>query len=67
LPDACPGEAKDIEGSTLFEIYKAFVTPTETKAIAIPYADGIGCCDMKQLLVEYINDYIKRRAKNTSR
>ena len=26
-----PGEPKDIEGSTLYDIYKAFATPDETK------------------------------------
>jgi tryptophanyl-tRNA synthetase len=54
-----PGEAKDAEGSTLFEIYKAFATPSETKAIAKRYTEGIGWGDMKQLLFEYINDHIK--------
>jgi tryptophanyl-tRNA synthetase len=54
-----PGEPKDTEGSTLYEIYKAFATPVETKAIAKRYAEGIGWGDMKQVLFEYINDHIK--------
>ena len=54
-----PGEPKDIESSTLFDIFKAFATPDETSEIEKRYADGIGWGEMKQLLFEYINDHIK--------
>jgi len=54
-----PGEPKDIEGSTLYDMFKAFATPDETSAIEKRYADGIGWGEMKQLLFEYINDHIK--------
>lgn len=53
-----PGQPKDIDGSTLYEIYKAFATPEETRAVARRYAEGIGWGDMKQQLFEYINDHI---------
>ncbi len=53
-----PGEPKDIEGSTLFEIYKAFATAEETAAVAKQYADGIAWGAMKQQLFEYINDHV---------
>jgi tryptophanyl-tRNA synthetase len=53
-----PGQPKDIEGSTLYEIYKAFATPLETRAVARQYAEGIGWGDVKQQLFEYINDHI---------
>ena len=53
-----PGEPKETEGSTLFEIYKAFATPEETAAVAQQYADGIAWGAMKQQLFEYINDHI---------
>jgi len=53
-----PGQPKDIEGSTLYEIYKAFATPAETRAVERQYAEGIGWGDMKQQLFEYINDHI---------
>ena len=43
-----PGEPKDTDGSTIFDIYKAFATAEET-------AEG----QMKQKLFEYINDHIK--------
>jgi tryptophanyl-tRNA synthetase len=54
-----PGEPKDTEGSTLFEMYQAFATPAETKAVANRYAGGIAWGEMKQLLFEYINEHIK--------
>ncbi len=54
-----PGEPKDTEGSTLYDIYKAFATPGEIKEIEKRYADGIAWGEMKQLLFEYINEHIK--------
>ena len=54
-----PGEPKDIEGSTLYDMFKAFATADETGEIEKRYADGIGWGEMKQLLFEYINDHIK--------
>ena len=54
-----PGEPKDSNDSTLFDIYKAFATPTETREIAKRYADGIAWGEMKQVLFEYINEQIK--------
>jgi tryptophanyl-tRNA synthetase len=54
-----PGEPKETEGNTLYDIYKAFATPEETKVIDALYADGIAWGEMKQLLFEYINEHIK--------
>lgn len=54
-----PGAPKDTDGSTLFEIYKAFATDTEIQTIEERYADGIGWGEMKQVLFDYINDHIK--------
>jgi len=53
-----PGEPKDIEGSTLYDIYKAFATEAETAEIEKAYADGIAWGEMKQRLFEYINDHL---------
>ena len=50
-----PGEAKDIEGSALFQIYQAFASAEETAALAKAYADGIGWGDAKQILFERID------------
>ena len=54
-----PGEPKDIEDSTLFDIYRAFASANETRAIEKRYADGIAWGEMKQVLFEYLNDHIK--------
>ncbi|MBT8067100.1 MAG: tryptophan--tRNA ligase [Gammaproteobacteria bacterium] len=54
-----PGEPKETEGSTLFDIYRAFATPEETANVEKLYADGIAWGAMKQMLFEYINEHIK--------
>ena len=54
-----PGEPKDTEDSTLFDIYKAFATDDEVKDIEKQYAEGIAWGEMKQILFEYINDHFK--------
>ena len=54
-----PGEPKDTQDSTLFDIYKAFATEVEVKDIEKQYAEGIAWGEMKQLLFEYINEQIK--------
>ncbi len=53
-----PGEAKSTEGSSLFEIYRAFATPEETAAMAQAYADGIGWGDAKQQLFEKLDSVL---------
>jgi tryptophanyl-tRNA synthetase len=50
-----PGEAKDTEGSALFQLYQAFSSKDETAAFAQAYADGIGWGDAKQQLFERID------------
>ena len=50
-----PGEAKETEGSALFQIYQAFASAEETSALAKAYADGIGWGDAKQMLFERID------------
>lgn len=54
-----PGEPKDTEGSTLYDIYRAFATPDEVREIEKRYADGIAWGEMKQVLFEYINEHLK--------
>jgi len=54
-----PGEPKETEGSTLYDIYKAFATPAEVREIEKRYAEGIAWGEMKQVLFEYINGQIK--------
>nr|WP_060984559.1 tryptophan--tRNA ligase [uncultured Acidovorax sp.] len=53
-----PGEAKEVEGSALFQIYQAFATPEETEALRKAYADGIAWGDAKHLLLERVDQVI---------
>ncbi|MBU1817057.1 MAG: tryptophan--tRNA ligase [Gammaproteobacteria bacterium] len=53
-----PGEAKEVEGSALFQIYQAFATPDETDALRRAYADGIAWGDAKQVLLERVDQVI---------
>ncbi len=53
-----PGEAKTTEGSALFEIYRAFASAEETRAMTQAYAQGIAWADAKQMLFERIEGEI---------
>ncbi|MES2052327.1 MAG: tryptophan--tRNA ligase [Pseudomonadota bacterium] len=53
-----PGEAKEVEGSALFQIYQAFASEAETAAMRQAYADGIGWGDAKTRLFERIDQDI---------
>lgn len=50
-----PGEAKDTEGSALFQIYQAFASADETHAMRQHYAQGIAWGEAKQMLLERID------------
>jgi tryptophanyl-tRNA synthetase len=52
---SAPGEAKDANGSHVFQLYQAFATPEETAAMRQAFADGIGWGDAKQKLFERID------------
>lgn len=53
-----PGEPKDPEDSTLFDIYRAFATSEETEAMATKFREGIAWGAAKQELFEYIDAHI---------
>ena len=53
-----PGEAKDPEGSALFQIYEAFATAEETSAMRAAFVGGIGWGDAKSKLFERIDQEI---------
>jgi tryptophanyl-tRNA synthetase len=53
-----PGEAKETDGSALFQIYQAFASETETAGLRQAYADGIGWGDAKQMLFERIDQEV---------
>lgn len=50
-----PGEAKDTEGSALFQLYQAFASAEETAEMRAAFADGIGWGDAKQRLFERVD------------
>jgi tryptophanyl-tRNA synthetase len=53
-----PGEPKDVEGSALYQIYQAFASAEEAKAMQAAYKNGIGWGDAKQMLFERIDSEI---------
>ncbi|MDO8385941.1 MAG: tryptophan--tRNA ligase [Polaromonas sp.] len=53
-----PGEAKDTEGSALFQIYQAFASAQETDTLRQAFADGIAWGDAKQTLFERIDQEV---------
>ncbi len=54
-----PGEPKETEGNTLFELYQAFASDAQVESIRQQYADGIAWGDMKQVLFEHLNAMLK--------
>ena len=50
-----PGEAKETEGSALFQIYQAFASADETAALRQAFADGISWGDAKTTLFERVD------------
>ncbi|OLH71007.1 tryptophan--tRNA ligase [Xanthomonas oryzae pv. oryzae] len=53
-----PGEAKDTQGSALFQLYQAFAAPQESAAFAQAFADGISWGDAKQQLFDRVDQDI---------
>lgn len=60
-----PGQAKDTQGSALFQLYQAFATPQESAAFAQAFADGIGWGDAKQQVFERIDQRSRRCVRAT--
>lgn len=54
-----PGEPKDPDTCSLFQIYSAFATEAEVATMREQYAAGIGWGDAKNQLFEYLNDHLK--------
>lgn len=55
---SAPGEPKAVDGSTLFQIYQAFASASETEALRQAYAAGISWADAKHLAFERIDQEI---------
>ena len=54
-----PGEPKDPDTCTLFQIFSAFATPEETRAMRADYENGIGWGDAKNRVFEYVNEHLR--------
>ncbi|MBX3725837.1 MAG: tryptophan--tRNA ligase [Xanthomonadales bacterium] len=54
-----PGEAKEVAGSALFELYQAFASAEESAAMRQAYADGIAWGEAKQRLFERIDSELR--------
>jgi len=50
-----PGQAKEVEGSHVFQLYQAFASAEETAQMRKAFAEGIGWGDAKQKLFERID------------
>ena len=50
-----PGEPKEPEGNTVFDIYRAFATTEQSDEFRADYAAGIGWGDAKQKLFELVD------------
>ena len=53
-----PGEAKDTEGSALFQLYQAFASAEQTAAFAQAFADGIGWGEAKAQLLDVVDGHL---------
>jgi len=54
-----PGEAKDTEGSALFQLYQAFAAPEQLGTMRSAFADGIAWGDAKNALFELVDRQIE--------
>ncbi|WP_110667016.1 tryptophan--tRNA ligase [Salinicola halophilus] len=54
-----PGEPKDPDTCTLFQIYAAFATPDESADMRRRYVEGIGWGDAKNEVFEYLNAHLR--------
>ncbi len=53
-----PGEPKDPEGSTLFEIYSAYASTEQQQAMRQHFSDGIAWGEAKQIVFEHLNSIL---------
>ncbi|RYZ93754.1 MAG: tryptophan--tRNA ligase, partial [Moraxellaceae bacterium] len=53
-----PGQPKDADGSTVFQIWQAFATPEQTAQMRQAFADGIAWGEAKKQLFELINTQV---------
>ncbi len=54
-----PGEPKDADSSTVFQIWRAFATPDQTAAMRREFANGIAWGEAKKRLFELLNEQLR--------
>ncbi|MGJ8514916.1 tryptophan--tRNA ligase [Carnimonas bestiolae] len=54
-----PGEPKDADGCTLFQIYSAFVDQAGADDMRKRYQEGIGWGEVKDIVFECLNEHLK--------
>jgi tryptophanyl-tRNA synthetase len=59
-----PGEPKEIDESSIFNIYRAFATEKLTKELTNKYKEGIAWGEAKELLFELLEEKISPLRKN---
>ena len=59
-----PGEPKEIEESSIFNIYRAFASEKLTKELTNKYKEGIAWGEAKELLFELLEEKISPLRKN---
>ena len=59
-----PGEPKEVTGSSIFSIYRAFASKQQTEELASLYKTGVAWGEAKELLFELLEDKIKPFRKN---
>ncbi|KAA3611149.1 MAG: tryptophan--tRNA ligase [Calditrichaeota bacterium] len=62
-----PGEPKDADSSSVFQIYQAFASEEEAKEMRKKFEEGIAWGAAKQELFEYINEQIKNYREEYTR
>ncbi|BBB25545.1 tryptophan--tRNA ligase [Amphritea japonica] len=53
-----PGEPKDADNSTIFQLYSNFASDAEQAAMRIQFENGIGWGDAKKELFEHLDSYL---------
>ncbi|MDQ2077176.1 tryptophan--tRNA ligase [Marinimicrobium sp. ABcell2] len=53
-----PGEPKDPDDATVFQVWQAFATPEQTASMRLAFAEGIAWGEAKRQLFELINDQL---------
>ena len=59
-----PGEPKEIDESSIFNIYRAFATKELTKELTNKYKEGIAWGEAKELLFELLEEKISPLRKD---